>query len=206
MSDADDMLARADLVRFLAASFYQPGPEFSEEGLFESMHACAALIDTDLARDCAALGAAFAAEPEEALLIDYTRLFLGPVEALALPYASVWLTREKTLYQDETAAVLAMYEAAGFEVDEGFRDLPDHVAAELEFLYRLLHRAYVAAAGQDAAAQDEARAQAREFVQQHLGRWLPGFLDAIERNAGTAFYRQLARVARAVLPRCKGAV
>ena len=33
-----------------------------------------------------------------------------------------------------------LYADAGFEMDEAFRDLPDHVAAELEFMYLLLFR------------------------------------------------------------------
>ena len=74
------------------------------------------------------------------LLVDYTRLFLGPVDTLAKPYGSVWLGGDAPLMQDSTMAVLQLYEEAGFEIDEDFRELPDHIAAELEFLYLLLFR------------------------------------------------------------------
>ena len=84
-------IARADLCRFLAACYYQPGPEFAEEKLFDSMAAVAARVDPDFAARARRLGEAFAAEDPEDLLVDYTRLFLGPVDALAKPYGSVWL-------------------------------------------------------------------------------------------------------------------
>lgn len=198
MNPSQALLARADLVRFLAACFYQPGPEFSEEGLFESMRTCAALVDLDLEAACAALGKAHAAATSQDLLVDYTRLFLGPIQAPALPYASVWLTADKQLYAEETAAVVAAYEACGFEVDESFRDLPDHIAAELEFLYLLLHRDYARAAGIETAESDPG---ARAWMMAHLARWTPAFFDAISAHAGTDFYRRLAEAARLILTR-----
>ncbi len=59
---------------------------------------------------------------------------------LAQPYELVWLTGEQTLMQDTSMAVLELYKEGGFEIDEEFRELPDHIAAELEFLYLLLFR------------------------------------------------------------------
>jgi len=198
MNSSQALLARADLVRFLAACFYQPGPEFSEEGVFESMQACAALLDPELESACSALGQAFAGAPNEDLLVDYTRLFLGPIQAPALPYASVWLTSDKQLYAEETNAVIAAYEAAGFEIDEGFRDLPDHIAAELEFLYLLLHREYARSADAAAPAPDP---EAQAWMTAHLARWTPAFFDAIATHANTDFYRRLAEAARLILAR-----
>ena len=41
---------------------------------------------------------------------------------------------------DTTLAVQALYAEAGYELAEDFRELPDHVAAELELLYLLIFR------------------------------------------------------------------
>jgi TorA maturation chaperone TorD len=194
--DFDTLAARADLARLLAACFYEPGPEFAEERLFDSMAQAAARIDPSLADQARRLGEAFAGEDPKELLVDYTRLFLGLTGALAQPYGSVWLEDRSSLMRDSTVAVNALYDEGGFELAEDFRDLPDHVAAELEFLYLLLFRRAEAVRNGDAGA---ARAHAelqRRFLAQHLGRWVPPFTGAIEEGAQTAFYRELAEATR----------
>jgi TorA maturation chaperone TorD len=194
--DFDALAARADLARLLAACFYEPGPEFAEERLFESMAQAAARIDPSLAEAAGRLGEAFVAGDPRELLVDYTRLFLGPTGALARPYGSVWLEDGSSLMRDSTVAANALYDEGGFELAEDVRELPDHIAAELEFLYLLLFRRAEAVRNGDAGA---ARAHAelqRRFLAQHLGRWAPPFTSAIEEGAQTAFYRELAEATR----------
>ena len=58
--DHEQGAARADLCRFLAACYYQPGPEFAEEKVFDSMTAAAARISPQLAAHARQLGEAFA--------------------------------------------------------------------------------------------------------------------------------------------------
>jgi putative dimethyl sulfoxide reductase chaperone len=190
--DAATAAARADLCRFLAACHYQPAPEFSEEKLFESMLAAATHIDPALEARTRRLGECFASEGIENLLVDYTRLFLGPSHILAKPYGSVWLTGEKTLMQDSTSAVSELYREAGFDLDDTFRELPDHIAAELEFLYLLIYRENEARLAEDAAGLEAvARARTR-FLNEHLGQWVIPFTAAMGAGARSGFYRELA--------------
>jgi putative dimethyl sulfoxide reductase chaperone len=192
---ADDfagLAARADLCRFLAACYYQPGPEFTEEKLFDSMFDCASRVDAELAARARRLGDAFRAEDLQELLVDYTQLFLGPIDAPARPYGSVWLDGRKTLMQDSTLAVLALYAEGGFEIDDGFRELPDHAAAELEFLYLLLFRQAEACRSGDAQARAHNAELQRRLLGEHLGRWVAPFTAAMQTGAQTAFYRELA--------------
>ena len=138
MPDAVPMARnRADLCRFLAACYYEPTQLFVDEKLFDSMAAAAAGISAELAASAHRLGELFSSERLEELLLDYSRLFLGPNNILAQPYGSVWLDQEKKLMQDSTVQVLELYKEGGFELSEDFRELPDHIAAELEFLYLL---------------------------------------------------------------------
>ena len=192
--DHDSEAARADLCRLIAACYYEPGPELAEERVFDAMREAAALIDPELAAGARQLGDAFAAASLEDLLVDYTRLFLGPVGAPARPYGSVWLDVDKGLMQDSTMAVLALYAEGGFEIDEAFRELPDHVAAELEFLYLLLFKAAqarLAGDGPTLAARAKLR---RRFLGAHLGAWVGRFAAAVKTNAQTDFYRTLAEL------------
>ena len=191
-SDPNDGAARADVARLLAACYYEPGPEFAEERVFEALRDAAAGIDPELAASAGRLGAAFAAERPEDLLVDYARLFLGPVDTRAKPYGSVWLDDDGPLMGDSTMAVLQHYEEGGFEVDEGFRDLPDHVAVELEYLYVLLFREAEAWARNDPATLRGASKLRARFLAEHLGAWIAPFATAVREGAECAFYRELA--------------
>lgn len=192
--DHDTGAARENLCRFLAACYYQPGPEFAEEKVFESMFDAASRIDPDLAAHARRLGEQFSAAGPEDLLLDYTRLFLGPNQVIAQPYGSVWLSAEMTLMGDTTMAVLQLYEEGGFELAADFRELPDHIAAELEFLYLLIFRQNQAWRSGDAAALDSATGLRRRFLDEHLGRWIGPFTAAVRSGAQCAYYRELAEL------------
>lgn len=197
---ADDfalLAARADLCRLLAACYYQPGPELAEERVFDAMLGAAAVVDAALAPSVHRLGAAFAATDPQELLVDYTRLFIGPIEAPARPYGSVWLDARQTLMQDSTQSVLALYAEGGFEMDEDFRELPDHVAAELEFMYLLLFRRAEALRNDDAQAQARFAGLQRRLLDEHIGRWIEPFAAATGAAAQTAFYTELAALTAA---------
>lgn len=136
------------------------------------MVAAAERLGPQLADHARKLGKAFAAEGLDALRVDYTRLFVGPSDVYTRPYAVEWTGQE--------TEVVSIYADAGFEIGKDFRERPDHVAVELEFLYRLVH-----------LAAEEAR---QRFVAQHLAKWIPPFSAAVQADAQTAFYRELAQL------------
>jgi TorA maturation chaperone TorD len=195
MSDSEvkRIAARADHGRLLAACYYQPGPEFAEEQVFDSMRRAAAEVDAELSALAQTLGEAFDAQPLEDLRIDYTRLFLNPTGPLAAPYESAWIAGRDPMFVEEiTQSVLDGYRAGGYEVDAGFQDLPDHIAAELEFLYALIFREARAAASGNEAERAEAIDRRRRFIDEHLGRWIGPFAAALRDGGATAYYRVLA--------------
>ena len=184
--------ARENLCRLLAACYYQPGPEYGEEKVFDSMRDAATRIHPDLAVHARRLGAEFSAAEPASLLIDYTRLFLGPSHIIAKPYGSVWLEGEKTLMRDSTMAVQELYEEGGFEIAEDFRELPDHIAAELEFLYLLIYRENEARRIDDPEALTAMADLRKRFLDAHLGSWVGPFTVAVRAGAQSGFYRELA--------------
>ena len=192
MTQNADVIAREDLCRFLSACFYEPSAALAEERVFDSMLAAATAIHPDLAGHACKLGEAFAAQDLQALLVDYTRLFLGPIQALALPYESAWREGGEASGADPTAAVLELYEQGGFDIGEDFGDLPDHVAVELEFLYLLLFKQRKALESGNMGDLASARAQLQQFLGEHLGAWIGAFTDAVKEHAETSFYRELA--------------
>ncbi len=192
MTQVADASAREDLCRYLSACYYEPSDALAEECVFESMLAAATAIHPDLAGHARKLGEAFAAQDLQALLVDYTRLFLGPIQALASPYESVWLEGGEAAGADPTAAVLELYQQGGFDIGEDFDDLPDHVAVELEFLYLLLFNQRQALESGNMDQLASARAQLQRFLGGHLGAWVGAFSDAVKEHAETLFYRELA--------------
>ena len=194
MSDynPDKATAHADLCRFLSACYYEPAAEFAEEHLFDSLLLAATRLNPDLTDQARKLGDAFAAHDLQTLLVDYTRLFLGPLQALANPYGSSWLKTPVPTDENPPPAVLALYSAGGFDMDDEFKELPDHVAVELEFLYLLtFNKNSAEAAGQTNEAAEIAALRAR-FLQEQLGAWIGPFAAAVKANAETDFYRELA--------------
>ena len=197
MSDPDAIraAARADLCRFLAACYYLPGPEYAEERVFDSMREAAAKLDPALAESVGALGSAFEAAPLQDLQVDYTALFLNPTGPLATPYESFWIGgKDPALTQQATQRVLRFYAEAGFEVDEEFQDLPDHIAAELELLFALIFREARARSMGDPTDELAATELRLRFLRSHLGRWVAPFAQAMRAEADTDFYRTLADV------------
>lgn len=190
--DPDAATAREDLCRFLSACYYEPAIEFSEEKLFDNMRLAAARVHPDLGDHARKLGEAFVAQDLQTLLVDYTRLFLGPIEALAKPYGSSWLGALAPTGDNPPPAVLDLYSEGGFDVDPEFRELPDHVAVELEFLYLLIFTANQADRAGNADALHLAQALRQRFLDEHLGAWFGPFAAALRAGAQTAFYRELA--------------
>ncbi len=189
-------LARADVYRLLSACFYQPEEIFLEEELFGQLKTSMAKASPQRVPDGASLESSFRNAGQEALQLDYSRLFLGPFEIPAKPYGSVYLDGEKVVMGDSTLQALALYREGDFEIAEDFREMPDHVAVELEFLYLLSFRI-----GQ--AKNDEERnrlvALKRRFLEEHLGRWVGTFSEAIRQSAESDFYKQLADLTEQVV-------
>lgn len=189
--------ARADLCRLLAACYYEPGPEFVEDDVFGSLRRAAAGSYPALVPVVDEMAEDFGKRPLQDLKIDYTALFLSPGGALASPYESVRLAGKDPMPPEQRVqAVIEFYAGAGFQVADDFRDLPDHIAAELEFLYALVFREARARASADEAEVAAATDLQRRFVERHLGRWVGEFSEAMRTSAATGFYRSLAELTR----------
>jgi TorA maturation chaperone TorD len=195
----DESTARVDIWRFLSACYYEPAVEFTEEKLFDSIALATRQAYPELAGLAARLGPAFAAENLQTLLVDYTRLFLGPMKALASPYSASWLPAPVVGDEVLPPPVLDFYADGGFEVDGELAELPDHVAIELEFVYLLSFNTRQAdLAGNASDITSTADLQER-FLHEHLGAWISPFAAAVKAHAETAFYRELAELTQRIV-------
>lgn len=184
--------ATEDFARLLAACYYQPEAHLGEEDVFSALAGAGEQLDPVLAILAGQLDDAYTTHSLDVLLLDYSRLFLGPFDIPAKPYGSVWLEDAKTVMGKSTLAVRELYRQGGFELDENFREMPDHVAVELEFLYLLNFQIRAARQNGAVANLDKLVNLKRDFLQQHLGRWAEPFTAAMKTAAETSFYQLLA--------------
>lgn len=97
------------------------------------------------------------------------------------------------------ADVAGFYRAFGLELSPGFKDRPDHLSAEFEFMHFLLVKeAHATKRGLADLARETRKAQAR-FLEDHLGFWGPNFLGAVASSGGNAFYSAVADFGRTFL-------
>lgn len=135
----------------------------------------------------------------EALKIDFAKLFVGPYKLLAAPYGSVYLDSERTMMGDSTFDVKTRYREAGLDTAKNFREAPDHIAAELEFMYYLIFKEIEALSNSDLQAAIGFLQKQRSFLEDHLMRWMPEFAANIIEHAETAFYKNLAKATETFL-------
>ncbi len=193
--DAKRAAAREDLCRLLAACYYEPDDELAQARPFESMLVAARRIDPHLAEAAGRLAEAFAGQDTAALRMDYRRLFEQTGPAPASPFGSHWLDSDPGGREEATARLLALYQEGGFEIEEDTPKAPDHVALQLEFLYRLIAKQNEARhAGWDEEVVKAWQHLRTLFLQGHLGAWISRFTAAVRSQAATPFYRELAEL------------
>ncbi len=194
------LMARADACRLFAACFYPPDNQlFSREKLGDRL---GALLKTACPRAASLLpplGRYIETENAEVLAVAYTRLFLGPPEVLAPPYASCYLDGERYVMGPSVVEIKKFYDSAGLGMDEDFTETPDHVSAMLEFLYYLNFRMAVAIA---AGNPDEYEAMAHlqnRFLEKYMKSWIPDFSGKIIEADQHPFYTGLAQSLKAFI-------
>lgn len=106
------------------------------------------------------------------------------------------------LYSDTAPRTEVMLEVGSFYThfglamsqDEGKRELPDYLCAELEFLHFLKFKeAQARQTGNQELVNGYLLAQ-KDFLERHMVGWLPRFSDRVQSVAELAFYPDLARI------------
>lgn len=131
-------------------------------------------------------------EYQEDLAIEFARLFIGPNNPPAVPYASFYLSESKTVMSDVTIDIRKKYLEAGMAVQELYSIPDDHIGIELEFLQYLTERIielFEKGQREEASNLNEMR---DEFLKGHFSKWAPHFSDNIIASTNDDFYRGAA--------------
>jgi len=126
------------------------------------------------------------------LEVEYTRLFIGPGPHIA-PYESVQ-RGEAQLWGNYTVDVNKFYQRNGYRIADEFKELPDHISVELQFLAHLLQAEKKCLEKGQAEQVREIKAQYQLFLNNHLKQWLPGFTAQIKTQAKYAYYQAFAKI------------
>ena len=125
----------------------------------------------------------------EELAVEYARLFVGPKNPPALPYASFYLSESRSLMADETIDVRKRYLDAGMAVKELYSVPDDHIGIELEFIYDLTGR-MIALFEEDRREEASRLFETRgDFIRGHMALWVPSFAEKVTEHAADNFYK-----------------
>ncbi len=133
------------------------------------------------------------------LTVDFAKLFVGPYQLSAAPYGSVYLEGERKMMGNSTLDVRERYRDAGLDTAKTFKDAPDHISAELEFMHYLIFKEIESFSNSDPATAIGYVQKQKSFLEDHLMAWVPEFAGSIVEHAETRFYQNLAKTTKAFL-------
>ena len=148
---------------------------------------------SDLKNDFRELTETLKQTPEQELMVEYARLFVGPYQLVAPPYGSYYL-EEGALMGETTVNVMKFYELTGNTLSDSFRDLPDHLIAELDFLYLLLYNEKKLGEDNDKDNLVNIINLKTEFFEKYFKTWILEFTKVVIRESSSEFYRKLAEI------------
>jgi TorA maturation chaperone TorD len=200
--------AHQSLYRFLAACFARPLAPHEREAA-----SVAGIADTDAwPRDgelSAVLQNLTSESDPHACEQEFMELFKVPGGRYVAPYESVFRDVREIegqrvgglLLGQSAVDVQKWYRLAALEFKDDCKELPDHIAIELEYLAHLCGKEREFAAAGDESHRRRAQEMQRDFLAAHVCSWIGALRDRIAQKARGAFYRAVADMAVAVTTR-----
>jgi TorA maturation chaperone TorD len=128
---------------------------------------------------------------------DYTRMFVGPFELSCPPWESVYVRKDRQLFQQTTLEVRKEFMKYGFASSSQYMEAEDHIGLELDFMYHLNHLCIKIANNEGIGPAEELQELLQvqqQFLQQHLLAFVPEFTQRVAENADTLFFKGAARL------------
>ncbi len=187
--------SRSQVYRRLADTYRLPSLQTGEE--LETLAFALTALGSEAADEAVRLKTCYDAMPGKRVLdVEYARLFMGPFVVPAPPYGSIYIENKRRLMGDSTIDVRQHYLSLGLDVSPDFKEAPDHIVAELEFMHVLIVQAVEAIDALDGRALSDNIRQQRTFLEQHLGVWAPLFAARVSEHTHADYYRHLASLSR----------
>jgi len=185
----ENLLQMSNITNFLAAYYCEPDDEiFYNEELNKVFFENCKIFDDELSKYAINTIDALKKYSNNELLQEYTRIFLGPFEAIAHPYASVYL-EGYILNGEVTQKILHFYNNCGLLFEEDVKDLPDNIVVMLQFLHYLIT---CEMQGNENLPEKDWTEKRKEFIDLYLNTWIPKFTEQIITGTQNEFYKNLA--------------
>ncbi|AKL94354.1 anaerobic dehydrogenase [Clostridium aceticum] len=130
----------------------------------------------------------------EKLHWDYTRMFIGPNSLPVPPWESVYLNKDRLVFQKETFEVRKNYLKYYFISKNYPREPDDHIGIELDFMCRLNKIAMENNEIQNTNKLLEVLNDQESFLREHILKWIPDFSISMINSSNTEFYRGIAKI------------
>jgi TorA maturation chaperone TorD len=131
-------------------------------------------------------------ELAEELAVEFTGLFIGPGKHVS-PHESVHRdTGGGQLWSEATGEVMSFINRCGFAFSPEYLGLPDHISVEMEFMEALVAREAGAWGQNDPGKATQFLKLEKDFIDNHLGRWIPRFCRQVMALADQSFYGKIA--------------
>lgn len=198
--DRTEAVDRSRLYALLAIGFDRPGEELEElltRGAFATdLREAAATVD--LEKEVEAVIEALP-ESTDDIRDAYSGAFGFEGGGEVPIYETEYNTKTLLTSTHDLADIGGFYRAFGLELADGARERVDHLCIQLEFCSDLALRTATLSAAGDQEGVEVVRDAHRSFVEDHLGRWVPLFVESVYEEIQTPVYRELADLLEAFL-------
>lgn len=130
---------------------------------------------------------------------EYTYLLLGPNKLPAPPWESVYLTEERTIFQESTLKVRQAYLKYQFLPANYPHEADDHLALELDFMSQLAKLAQERLEEGNIGEVKQLLSDQKAFLEDHLLVWIGDFAEQIQSSKTRFLYPQMAALTEQVL-------
>lgn len=190
---ATNLKTKENCFRLLSACFYEPQKNlFLEENLFENLTESLKQVCPEAAVFSHDMEKGIQGYSEEDLRVEYAKLFVGPFELLAPPYGSVYIDDGGRVMGDSTMQVIEIYQKEGLSKNDDFKDLPDHIAVEMEFMSYLIFKERDALISCNPDTAREYANKQKAFLHNIIQPWVSQFCSKIREGTENRYYQSLA--------------
>jgi len=128
------------------------------------------------------------------LAVEYAGLFCGVWRVPAHPSESSYFTGGQLVMQQPRDEVLKIYRSMGLDKVDQFREPEDHIALELQFMTDLCEKTSVALKDGNLSDAKKYLEVQMDFLNEHLGKWVPKLAADILKSARREFYKAVAKI------------